>query len=66
MISVNEECDDANLDPDDGCSATCIIEPDSFCVGQGLNSCAVCGNSSIDGPETCDDGNLVSGDGCSN
>ncbi|MFK7988989.1 MAG: DUF4215 domain-containing protein [Sandaracinaceae bacterium] len=45
-----EECDDGNMAPDDGCSATCTLE---------------CGNGDLDGDEECDDGNRVSLDGCS-
>jgi cysteine-rich repeat protein len=44
----DEECDDGDVDPTDGCT----------------NSCTVCGNGAASAPEECDDGNLVSGDGC--
>jgi cysteine-rich repeat protein len=48
-----EECDDGNLIPGDGCSASCQDEPR-------------CGNGLVEPPfEQCDDGNLTSGDGCS-
>lgn len=50
---ASEQCDDDNNTADDGCSATCQIEP------------VVCGDSDVDAPETCDDGNTVGGDGCS-
>ncbi|MBA4336621.1 hypothetical protein C0416_02495 [bacterium] len=49
-----EQCDDGNITPGDGCSATCQNEP-----------APVCGNNSTETGETCDDGNTVSGDGCS-
>jgi len=49
-----EQCDDGNITPGDGCSATCQNEP-----------APVCGNSAIETGETCDDGNAISGDGCS-
>ena len=44
-----EACDDGNVDPGDGCDATCMFE---------------CGNGVIEGTETCDDGNRMRGDGC--
>jgi cysteine-rich repeat protein len=44
-----EECDDGNLEPDDGCT----------------DSCTICGNAVVTPPEECDDGNLLNGDGCS-
>jgi cysteine-rich repeat protein len=47
-IEGDEECDDGNLDPTDGCT----------------KECTSCGNGTTTAPETCDDSNLVSGDGC--
>jgi cysteine-rich repeat protein len=44
----DEECDDGDVDPTDGCT----------------NACTVCGNGTVSAPEECDDNNLVSGDGC--
>lgn len=41
-----EECDDGNTIPGDGCSATCALEP--------LN--IICGNNTREGNEQCDDG----------
>ena len=46
-----EECDDGNLNEQDGCSSHCEIE-------------MVCGNGLLEGTEECDDGNQVDGDGC--
>ncbi|MFY1829343.1 DUF4215 domain-containing protein [Myxococcus fulvus] len=51
--SENEECDDGNIDSDDGCSSTCKIER----CGDGVTSTLR--------KEVCDDGNTSSGDGCS-
>lgn len=51
---ANEECDDANTEPGDGCSPICLVER--------------CGNGALDMPlgEQCDDGITgLSGDGCS-
>lgn len=54
----------------DGCSATCSIEPLWACTGQPsvctYNGPAICGNGRVERGEQCDDGNLVNGDGCSN
>ena len=50
-VAGDEECDDGNLDNDDGCSSVCALE--------------VCGDSIVNGEEECDDGNDVDGDGCS-
>ena len=49
---IDEECDDGNLDPYDGCNFFCRVGP-------------VCGDGVTEAPETCDDGNRTSGDGCS-
>ena len=53
IIDSGETCDDGNLTPGDGCSATCQLEP--FC-GDGI---LVTGDG-----ELCDDGNTANGDGC--
>lgn len=49
---ANEECDDGNTDPGDGCDALCKIE-------------SLCGDGNVTAGEECDDGNLDPGDGCS-
>lgn len=46
-----EECDDGNLDNDDGCNESCYNE-------------TTCGNGKIECGEQCDDGNNDDGDGC--
>jgi cysteine-rich repeat protein len=48
MVDGNEECDDGNSDPNDGCT----------------NSCTICGNENVTAPETCDDGNTQVDDNC--
>jgi cysteine-rich repeat protein len=48
QLEAGEECDDANVDPTDGCT----------------NTCTICGNDVITAPEACDDGNLDPEDGC--
>ncbi|NOZ00546.1 MAG: DUF4215 domain-containing protein, partial [Deltaproteobacteria bacterium] len=49
----DEECDDGNSDPCDGCDAFCRKVPKPVC-GDGNKECA----------EECDDGNTVDCDGC--
>lgn len=34
LIGWDEECDDGDINNDDGCSATCTVEPDSICAGE--------------------------------
>lgn len=46
----DEQCDDGNNGPGDGCSSTCQDE--------------VCGNAIVDSGEECDDGNVIAGDEC--
>ena len=48
VTDTGEECDDGNLDEDDGCTSACTS----------------CGNGNASGPEACDDGNNVDGDCC--
>jgi len=47
-IEGEEQCDDGDVDPTDGCT----------------NACTACGNGVVTPPEECDDSNLVNGDGC--
>jgi cysteine-rich repeat protein len=49
-LDPGEECDDANTQSGDGCSASCVSE---------------CGNGTLEGDEHCDDGERLNGDGCS-
>ena len=46
IVEGDEECDDSNTDPDDGCSATCTLE---------------CGDGAVSGDELCDPG-IAEGD----
>ena len=57
----NEQCDDHNLVPYDGCSPSCAVEP----VCNRGTCTAVCGDGLKFPQEECDDGNLQNGDGCS-
>ena len=67
VLTAPEECDDADLDPGDGCSETCHLENDFACPTPGMDcvQVVVCGNGHIEGSETCDDADTVDGDGCS-
>ena len=60
-----ETCDDGNVAPNDGCSATCAIETGFACTGSPSICGPICGNSVTHAPETCDDGNTTASDGCS-
>jgi len=60
-----EACDDDDLDPGDGCSATCTVETGWMCTGTAPSVCTRnCGNGTKEGAEACDDGNTTSNDGC--
>lgn len=66
-LSDTEGCDDANLLPDDGCSAVCTVEDNWVCPENG-DACyrvEVCGDSRVAATESCDDGNVAASDGCS-
>lgn len=49
---VGEACDDGNLEPGDGCNATC-------------SGTETCGDGVLDADESCDDGNQIGDDCCS-
>lgn len=68
-----EECEDGNASNGDGCSSSCMIEPNWACDGETCHPFA-CGDGRVDctrdaqgswSCESCDDGNQLSGDGCS-
>jgi cysteine-rich repeat protein len=63
----DEECDDGNTLPGDGCSGACTKEDFSDCPAKGgaCTSTIVCGDGTLEGAEVCDDGNHSDGDGCS-
>ncbi|MEM9187763.1 MAG: DUF4215 domain-containing protein [Myxococcota bacterium] len=66
-LEPGEECDDRNDSSNDGCSATCQIEPQYLCTGSPSTCVLLCGNGGVDEVvgEGCDDGNREDGDGCS-
>ncbi|RKH71508.1 DUF4215 domain-containing protein [Corallococcus interemptor] len=63
-ISPREECDDGNTANNDGCSATCGIEPGHGCAGAPSTCAKTCGNGNLNPGEQCDDGNTNANDGC--
>jgi len=68
QLDAEEECDDANGRPADGCSGICTVENGYLCEEPG-EPCVVdaeCGNGDYEpiGGEACDDGNDDGGDGC--
>jgi fibro-slime domain-containing protein len=67
LREVGEACDDGNTDDNDGCSASCVVEPNFVCTnaGEACVPTVVCGDSRLTGGETCDDGNTTANDGCS-
>jgi fibro-slime domain-containing protein len=63
----DEECDDGNSLPGDGCSGICKVEDYWECPKPG-KPCVLtiaCGDGIVDPGEVCDDGNNKDGDGCS-
>jgi len=65
ITAGNETCDDGNIIPGDGCSATCQTEAGFTCTGTPSVCTTSCGDDITAGSETCDDGNIIPGDGCS-
>ena len=64
-MTPSKECDDGNNLDGDGCSALCVIEPNSYCdTSYSPTPCDVCGNSMRRIPEVCDDGDSGDGKGC--
>src|SRR5450432_1352233 len=69
-LGGDEECDDGNLVPFDGCSASCLVDPNYMCPVAG-QACVpsprapVCGDGQLGMGEACDDDNNQNGDGCS-
>ena len=63
----DEECDDGNTLPGDGCSGACTKEDFSTCppTGGPCMSTIKCGDGVLEASEACDDGNVLDGDGCS-
>ncbi|CAD8103311.1 unnamed protein product [Paramecium primaurelia] len=79
IVAGNEECDDSNTIPYDGCNECkfqcnqqCILCEKGICLIESCqlgailinNSC--CGDTILNGDEECDDGNQIDFDGCSN
>ena len=67
-LESQEECDDGNDQPGDGCTVDCRTEPGYVCPSSG-GACrqVVCGDGAIEGDEECEDDDIspTSDDGCS-
>ncbi|MCC6521064.1 MAG: hypothetical protein IT373_00240, partial [Polyangiaceae bacterium] len=56
---ASEACDDGDLDPADGCSATCTVELGFNCTGTTPSVCtSTCGDGTKAADEACDDGDI--------
>jgi fibro-slime domain-containing protein len=66
-LTPPEACDDGNTKPGDGCTGTCVVEPDYVCPTPGMpcTSTVICGDGMLGRGEACDDHNTADGDGCS-
>jgi cysteine-rich repeat protein len=67
--AVSGACDDGNLQPGDGCSEGCAVEPGWTCDANASTKCtSICGDGRVVGQEAlaggCDDGANATGDGC--
>jgi cysteine-rich repeat protein len=60
-LQSNEQCDDGNATPGDGCSATGRIEAGYLChvPGRACSLASLCGNTVVNPGEACDDGNTT-------
>ncbi len=65
VVDNDEQCDDGNLVPGDGCDASGLVETCYDCSGAPSVCTSHCGDGVLDPDEDCDDGDLSSGDGCS-
>ena len=64
-VDLDEECDDGNTLPGDGCDARCRLECNfTPCDWPPLTLPVVCGDGVLGSGEACDDRNTESGDGC--
>ena len=71
IIDDGEECEDGNIENNDGCSSSCEFEPGFICENNyessPITNChfLMCGDGIIDYNEECEDGNTENNDGCS-
>jgi fibro-slime domain-containing protein len=68
VLNDDEQCDDRNTNPGDGCSANClVVEQGYLCATPGAECelAEICGDGAQIGAEQCDDGDAVGDDGCS-
>jgi cysteine-rich repeat protein len=61
-----EQCDDGNVQNNDGCGSSCRVEISFKCKGEpSLCTPVICGDGKREGNEVCDDGNVDEDDDCS-
>lgn len=67
VATIQEVCDDGNLESGDGCSPYCQVEIGWACNTESPSNCTptFCGDGEQEGAETCDDENAMPFDGCS-
>src|SRR5690606_9370781 len=59
---LDEDCDDGNTLPGDGCNGACAVEPFFECDAKGRCTSTIrCGDGKLDPGEFCDDGNARDG-----
>jgi fibro-slime domain-containing protein len=66
-LNDDEQCDDANEEAGDGCSANCLVVEQGYACtapGSACELAAICGDGLQILDEQCDDGNVDGGDGC--
>jgi cysteine-rich repeat protein len=63
-IDAPETCDDGLTAANDGCSASCALEPGWNCTAAPSVCTSICGDTRVVGTEQCDDGNASDTDGC--
>ena len=65
ILSPDEQCDDSNTIPGDGCDGVCLVEDGWVCEIPGAPCRQItCGDRLVEGTEQCDDGNVIPSDGC--
>ncbi|HSC88583.1 MAG TPA: DUF4215 domain-containing protein, partial [Polyangiaceae bacterium] len=62
---ADEQCDDGNGFPGDGCNGLCQVEANWDCSSGECVQTITCGDGVREGYEVCDDGDTQAGNGCS-
>ena len=71
FLHRSEQCEDGNIENEDGCSSECLNETNWACETRfnripNTYGCrrVICNDGIVDGEEECEDGNAENGDGC--